>query len=54
MRASWIAFAKVGYIRGQQYLESDQPPYTLGKALRGAPKAGFHGSIAGKPGGNYD
>lgn len=24
---------KVGYIRGHQYLESDQPPYTLDKAF---------------------
>lgn len=33
MKASWSAFAKVGYIRGHQYLESDQPPYTIDKAF---------------------
>ena len=33
MKASWKAFAKAAYIRGHQYLESDQPPYTLDKAF---------------------
>lgn len=33
MKASWLAFAKAGYIRGHQYLESDQPPYTMDKAF---------------------
>lgn len=33
MKASWNAFSKAGYIRGHQYLESDQPPYTMDKAF---------------------
>ena len=33
MKASWEAFAKAAYIRGHQYLESDQPPYTIDKAF---------------------
>lgn len=33
MKASWKAFSKAGYIRGHQYLESDQPPYTIDKAF---------------------
>ena len=33
MKASWKAFSKAGYIRGHQYLESDQPPYTMDKAF---------------------
>ncbi len=33
MKASWQAFAKSGYILGHQFLESDQPPYTIGIAF---------------------
>lgn len=33
MKASWKAFEKAAYIRGHQYLESDQPPYTIDKAF---------------------
>ncbi|MPN30144.1 hypothetical protein SDC9_177602 [bioreactor metagenome] len=33
MKASWEAFTKVSYILGHQYLESDQPPYTIEKAF---------------------
>ena len=33
MRASWEAFTKTSYILGHQYLESDQPPYTIEKAF---------------------
>ncbi len=33
MKASWEAFAGAAYILGHQYLESDQPPYTIDKAF---------------------
>lgn len=33
MKASWQAFSHAGYILGHQYLESDQPPYTIDKAF---------------------
>lgn len=33
MKASWQAFSKTGYILGHQYLESDQPPYSIEKAF---------------------
>lgn len=33
MKASWQAFEKTAYILGHQYLESDQPPYTVDKAF---------------------
>lgn len=33
MKASWTAFTKTSYILGHQYLESDQPPYTIEKGF---------------------